>query len=165
MAAEAGVSESDTLLRGKAAAAAAGLESQTASVANLRKLLGDRAFSEGPGKDNWYPTSALLELREARFPKQQPATLEQQLDDLLPGGPVGRLEHELELENLRLRSQVDTLTLKLEAAASNDSLAVVRLQAELAELRAENGRAVTVAKHFADMVNDLMGANTDTGEK
>jgi hypothetical protein len=172
MAAEAGVSESDRLLRGKAAAAVAGLQTKN-SVAMLLHLIGDRAFSEGKGKDRWYPESVLKELKDQREPRYRADTataedavvleagsLETQLERMLPGGPVARIEHELELENVRLRGQVELLQSQAEAASALHEAEIKRLRSEIEVLRSEievlrseKTQAVTVAQHLLDGLN------------
>jgi hypothetical protein len=151
---EAGFDADDLLLSGKGAAERAGLESPS----QLLRLLPASGFSEGSGKKRWYPESVLKELKVQREPRyhqgsataqavvvSEAGSLETQLERMLPGGPVARIEHELELENVRLRAQVELL----QAEAK-------RLLAEIEVLQAENTRVVNVASRFGESLAEFL---------
>jgi hypothetical protein len=72
-------------------------------------------------------------------------SLETQLERMLPGGPVARIEHELELENVRLRTQVELLQAETK-----------HLRSEIEVLQAENARVVNVASRLRDALAEFL---------
>ncbi len=82
-------------------------------------------------------------------------SLETQLERMLPGGPVARIEHELELENVRLRGQVELLQSKAEATSALHEAETKQLRSEIEVLQAEKTQAVTVAQHLLDGLNPV----------